>query len=52
VKNLFVKTLFIAAAIAGIVAVFFASWFWRLLLIPMILILLWDGVRSLWGRKG
>ncbi len=45
------KIVFILAAIAGIVAIFYASWFWRALLIPMILLLLADLVMSFLNRK-
>jgi len=38
------KIIFIIAAIAGMVAIFYASWFWRALLVPMVLILLADVV--------
>lgn len=41
-----VRLLFVLVAIAVIVAVFYVSWFWRALIIPMVVILLWDVVRS------
>ena len=44
---MFIRLLFILLAIGLVVAVFFVSWFWRLLLVPMIVILLWDGVRGM-----
>lgn len=46
------KILFLLVAIAGIVAVFYASWFWRALIAPMVLILLWDVMSSLFRKKG
>lgn len=51
VGNIIVKIVFLIAAIAGIVLVFFVSWFWRLLLIPMIVIVLWDVVSSFFKKK-
>lgn len=47
-----VKIIFIVVAIVGIVSVFYVSWFWRAFLIPMAIILLWDGLSSLFGKKG
>lgn len=44
------KIIFLLAGIAGIVLVFFVSWFWRLLLVPMIVIMLWDVIASLFKR--
>ena len=46
-----VKIVFVIVAIVGIIAVFYVSWFWRALLVPMIVILLWDGVVSLLRKK-
>jgi len=45
------KVLFLILALAGIVAVFYVSWFWRLLLIPMIVILVVDVVGSFVRKK-
>ncbi|MBI2598833.1 hypothetical protein HYW40_01260 [Candidatus Curtissbacteria bacterium] len=45
------KILFLLAGIAGIVLIFFVSWFWRLLLLPMIVIMLWDVGSSLLKKK-
>jgi len=41
---MFIKIVFIIAGIAGMVAIFYASWFWRALLVPMVLILFADVV--------
>ncbi|MBI2327552.1 hypothetical protein HYU92_04505 [Candidatus Curtissbacteria bacterium] len=46
-----IKFLFFLLAIGLIFLTFFVSWFWRLLLVPMIVILLWDGVRGLIGKN-
>ncbi len=45
------KIIFIIGGIAGIVLVFFVSWFWRLLLVPMIVIMLADVVMELFKKK-
>jgi len=45
------KIIFLLAGIAGIILVFFVSWFWRLLLAPMIVIMLWDVLASLVKKK-
>ena len=45
------KFLFIILALAGIVVVFYVSWFWRAFLIPMVAILLWDVVSSFVRKK-
>jgi VIT1/CCC1 family predicted Fe2+/Mn2+ transporter len=44
------RIVFVIAGIVGIVAVFYVSWFWRALIIPMIIILLADGLVSLWSK--
>jgi len=44
------KIVFIVAGIIGIVAVFYVSWFWRALIIPMVIVLLADGLVSLWNK--
>jgi len=44
--NLLVKLFFIFLAIGGIVLVFFVSWFWRALIIPMIILLMVDVLSS------
>ena len=49
--QIFLRVGFVLGIVIGIIAVFYASWFWRLLLVPMIVILLWDGVRSLWRKS-
>lgn len=46
------KIVFILAAAAGIVAVFFVSWFWRALIVPMVLIIFVDVVLSVFKKKG
>ncbi|MDO8486738.1 MAG: hypothetical protein Q7S45_00375 [Candidatus Curtissbacteria bacterium] len=45
------KILFLLAGIVGIILVFFVSWFWRLLLVPMIVIMLWDVVSGFFKKK-
>jgi len=47
---MFFKLLFLLAGICGIVAVFYVSWFWRALIIPMVVVLLVDGFVSLWNK--
>lgn len=49
---MFLKILFVLAAIVGVALVFVASWFWTLLLIPMVIIMLWDIIRSFLEKKG
>jgi len=49
--NIIIKIIFTLAAVAGIVLVFYVSWFWRLLLIPMIIIVLWDVASSFFKKK-
>jgi hypothetical protein len=50
-SNIIIKIVFTLAAIGGIVLVFYVSWFWRLLLIPMIVIVLWDVASSFLRKK-
>jgi len=45
------KILFLIIAIAGVALIFFVSWFWRLLLAPMIIIMLVDVVSGLFKKK-
>ncbi len=45
------KIIFIIAGIAGMVAIFYASWFWRALLIPMVLILFADVVLGYFKKE-
>lgn len=45
------KIVFAVVAIAGIVAVFYVSWFWRALITPMVLLLLVDLVSSFFRKK-
>ncbi|MBI3282909.1 hypothetical protein HYZ70_02425 [Candidatus Curtissbacteria bacterium] len=49
--QLLAKFLFVTLAAAGIAAVFYVSWFWRALIIPMVVILLWDVVASFLREK-
>jgi len=49
--NLAIKVFFIVLAIGGIVLVFFVSWFWRALIIPMVLIILIDVLSSFFRKK-
>lgn len=44
------KITFLLAALGGIVLVFYVSWFWRALLIPMIVILVGDVILGLFKR--
>ena len=46
-----VSLVFLILALGGIVAVFYVSWFWRALLIPMVVILLWDVVSGVLRKK-
>lgn len=48
---MFLKILFIIAAVAGVALVFVVSWFWTLLLVPMVIILGWDFLRDLFNKK-
>jgi len=48
---MFLKIIFIIAGIAGIVATFYVSWFWRGLIIPMVIILLADVVWEIFKKK-
>lgn len=45
------KIVYILGATFGIVLIFYVSWFWRLLLAPMIVILVWDFVSRFLGKK-
>ena len=45
------KVLFATAGIAGVVAIFFFSWFWRLLLTPILVIIFWDLASSFFSSK-
>jgi len=45
------KIIFAIAAVGGIVAVFYVSWFWRALITPMIVLLLVDIVNSFFRKK-
>jgi hypothetical protein len=49
--NLFVRAFFIFLAIGGIVLVFFVSWFWRALIIPMVILLAVDVLSSFLKKK-
>ena len=44
------KIVFVLAALAGIVAIFYVSWFWRALIAPMIILLLADIISSFWKK--
>ena len=44
------KIIFVLAAITGIVAIFYVSWFWRALIAPMIILLLADVISSFWRK--
>lgn len=49
--NFLVKGFFVLLAIGGVVLVFYVSWFWRALIVPMILLLLLDVVLNLFKKK-
>jgi len=49
--NILVKIFFAILAIGGIVLIFYVSWFWRALIGPMVVILLWDVGASFWRKK-
>ena len=48
--QILLKIVFVLAAIAGIVAIFYVSWFWRALIAPMIILLLADVFSSFWKK--
>jgi len=48
---MFLKIVFAVAGIIGIIAIFYVSWFWRLLIAPMVLILFWDTIATLFIKK-
>jgi len=48
--QILLKIIFVLAAIAGIVAIFYVSWFWRALIAPMIILLLADVIFSFWRK--
>jgi len=48
--QILLKIVFVLAAIAGIVAIFYVSWFWRALIAPMIILLLADVISSFWKK--
>jgi len=50
--NILVKIFFAILAIGGMVLIFYVSWFWRALIGPMVVILLWDVGASFWRKKG
>ncbi|HSX18740.1 MAG TPA: hypothetical protein VLE91_01250 [Candidatus Saccharimonadales bacterium] len=45
------KILFLTLATAGIVLVYYLSWFWRLFLIPIVVLLIFDVVSSFLKKK-
>lgn len=49
--QIIIKLLFVLIATAGIVAVYYLSWFWRIFIIPIVILLLWDVVSSLVKKK-
>jgi len=48
--QILLKIIFVLAALAGIVAIFYVSWFWRALIAPMIILLLADVISSFWKK--
>jgi len=51
IVNLIYKIIVLVVIVVGIVAVFFVSWFWTLLLIPMVIILGVDIISSFFKKK-
>ena len=49
--NLAIKLFFLLLAIGGIVMVFYVSWFWRALIAPMVIILLFDVLGNFFRKK-
>lgn len=45
------KIVFVLAAIVGIIAIFYVSWFWRALIGPMVVVLLADVFFGIFERK-
>ena len=45
------RVLFLGLALAGVVLVYYLSWFWRIFLIPLVILLLFDFVSSLVKKK-
>jgi len=45
------KIAFLLAGIVGIIAVFYVSWFWRGLIIPMVVILFADVILGIFKKK-
>jgi len=45
------KILFLGLAALGVVMIFYMSWFWRALLIPMVILLLFDVTKSFWDKR-
>jgi len=46
-----IKIVFVLAAIAGIVAIFYVSWFWRALIVPMVILLLADVILGIFKKR-
>ena len=49
--NIVGKLIFLFVAVSGIVLVFYVSWFWRALIIPMVVIILIDVTSSFLRKK-
>lgn len=45
------KLVFVIAGIAGIVAIFYVSWFWRALIAPMVILLFADVILGLFKKQ-
>jgi len=45
------KIIFSVAGLAGVVAIFYVSWFWRALIIPMVILLMADVVVGLFKKS-
>jgi len=46
------KALFLLLAIGGIVLVYYVSWFWRLFIIPIVILLVFDVVSDFLRKRG
>jgi len=43
-----IKILFLVVSIVGVVVIFLVSWFWRIFLIPIVILLCYDLGFSFW----
>lgn len=49
--NLAIKLFFLILALGGVVLVFYVSWFWRALIVPMVIIILIDVFADLFRKR-